>query len=820
VVLCSWMAIVASQLSKPLTENSAMTPNKFQALSPLKAEQIIFGESTNKSKSICAQSHDVRLRWSAELGSGVYASPSITDLRSDGAKEIVAGTFTRYVEAIEAVDGHSAPGWPFGFLRSSFHSSPLIHDVDGDGIQDIVVATNDAEIVFLYENGVPMHDRTLKIPHLPVRKDWYQGLDEDETTRRRLLNSTPQNSDSTDETGLGRRLLHAGHEHAAAAPVRTGEKKQARKETVSDYVKVGPDTAPQMRSATAKLKKSTEPVKQGAWGGSLSAAGVASLDLLRQNEHVESEEEASRDDPLHSPAHLAYVDMLKKEHKYYSDPDYVLVDPHIMATPVITDLDGDGNMDLIASVSYFFDPEEMNNPSTRSELPVDVDSTKYVAGGIVVFDLEQAAMHNVNRQRAAKHGSEFVWRHGDGPLKWSVHLDLTTETSKLRAFIYAAPTVVDLDGDGSLDVIVGTSVGFIYALDKFGETLPGFPLQLGEIQGQVTVEDITGDGKLDLIAADSNGNVVCFSRTGEEQWHTRISGFASQGATIADVDGDDRLDVLVATTTGHVWAMRGIDGEALKGFPVKTGGRIIAPVLPVRLGFFPFKHMQLVVPSFDGNLYIIDGNGACTTRIDLGESSYSMVLADDVTGDGKLDLVATTMAGNVFCFGTNVKAEPHKTWPSQSRGPNGLTSGEWRAIKVDGVSRINRDVIGSTFVIQFEIHDMATKLPALRDNYKEAGFRYQVVISLGGSKHHQLFSKNYTHTGKYTEVVHCPRHRIGATVVVQMTNQHGQVSEDSFVLSFNVHFYKMLKWLLVIPFTVMSVVLLWFGSLAPTALPV
>ena len=41
VVLCSWMAIVASQLSKPLTENSAMTPNKFQALSPLKAEQII-----------------------------------------------------------------------------------------------------------------------------------------------------------------------------------------------------------------------------------------------------------------------------------------------------------------------------------------------------------------------------------------------------------------------------------------------------------------------------------------------------------------------------------------------------------------------------------------------------------------------------------------------------------------------------------------------------------------------------------------------------------------------------------------------------------
>jgi len=92
----------------------------------------------------------------------VYASPAITDLRSDGTKDIVAGTFTRYLESVEGIDGHPTPGWPFNFLESSFHSSPLIHDVDGDGVQDVVVTTNDAEIVFLYENGVPMHERTLK----------------------------------------------------------------------------------------------------------------------------------------------------------------------------------------------------------------------------------------------------------------------------------------------------------------------------------------------------------------------------------------------------------------------------------------------------------------------------------------------------------------------------------------------------------------------------------------------------------------------------------------------------------------------------------
>jgi hypothetical protein len=37
-------------------------------------------------------------------------------------------------------------------------------------------------------------------------------------------------------------------------------------------------------------------------------------------------------------------------------------------------------------------------------------------------------------------------------LKWSTQLDLSTETTTFRAYIYASPTVVDLDEDGKLEV--------------------------------------------------------------------------------------------------------------------------------------------------------------------------------------------------------------------------------------------------------------------------------------------------------------------------------------------------------------------------------
>lgn len=46
-----------------------------------------------------------------ELTSGVYATPLITDLYSDGRKDIVVPAFQHYLEVLEGPDGEAlAPG--------------------------------------------------------------------------------------------------------------------------------------------------------------------------------------------------------------------------------------------------------------------------------------------------------------------------------------------------------------------------------------------------------------------------------------------------------------------------------------------------------------------------------------------------------------------------------------------------------------------------------------------------------------------------------------------------------------------------------------
>ena len=44
------------------------------------------------------------------------------------------------------------------------------------------------------------------------------------------------------------------------------------------------------------------------------------------------------------------------------DKGYVWLDPHILATPAIADIDGDGQEELVIAVSYFFDRDQYSRP--------------------------------------------------------------------------------------------------------------------------------------------------------------------------------------------------------------------------------------------------------------------------------------------------------------------------------------------------------------------------------------------------------------------------------------------------------------------------
>lgn len=77
-------------------------------------------------------------------------APTRTTFWLPGVLWLCAG-FVHYTEVLEGPDGAKALGWP-GFHRSNVHASPLLYDIDMDGIRDVMVVTYDGEVVFFKDN--------------------------------------------------------------------------------------------------------------------------------------------------------------------------------------------------------------------------------------------------------------------------------------------------------------------------------------------------------------------------------------------------------------------------------------------------------------------------------------------------------------------------------------------------------------------------------------------------------------------------------------------------------------------------------------------
>lgn len=118
------------------------------------------------------------LRWSTSVGSPIYATPIIFPNKKTGKKQIFINTYYQYAELLNA-DGSKSWGWPLTFEDSSFHSSPIIYDIDGDGNTDMGIADKNGNLfwVRIGEYGEYLEDYHIQVPKLKVKRDWASTLD-------------------------------------------------------------------------------------------------------------------------------------------------------------------------------------------------------------------------------------------------------------------------------------------------------------------------------------------------------------------------------------------------------------------------------------------------------------------------------------------------------------------------------------------------------------------------------------------------------------------------------------------------------------------
>lgn len=892
ILICTVILIFSSNFFCQVAQSVKRIPvSKFSTREAIQTAQAANDHThpviRNKNRPKCDKLvQELDLIWTAKTGSSLYQTPVLFDLFGEGKMSVISPTFIKYVEVLRGKDGsiattqRSGPKlrrqkkqfrndivWPFQDRHYASHSSALLYDIDNCGEMEIVLSLFTGEIAFLKQDGSLLREKTIKLQPLRVLREWYKGMSEiedaDISMNLREQQKEEEEASKQKQSMPNRKLMGFDDKQKQTTQIPKKTRKPKPKilnprqkvkttfgatkfmQSLSKKTLPPPPKFSFKKKGFKKQQFDTKKTRDIGFSDFLSPEALESLKLIYSPD----------DSIIDKPKDLTFfsgdyekelLEMLDRDNKQ-NPGKYVYVDPHIISTPVIIDIDGDGHDEIIIAVSYYYDQEYYANPKHMKRLesingdPVDI--TKYIAGGIVVYDLKTMQK------------------------KWDVQLDLTTDKTQRRAYIYSSPTVADIDGDGSLEIVIGTNVGFIYAFDKNGKDKPGFPILMGKIQGQILVEDVNSDGKMEICAADFNSNLACFNFKGEPVWETRISGFAGTAPTVGDVNGDGVLELVVGTSTGHVWAVSGKDGSVVPNYPIATKGPIYSPITLTKLERKSLLSMMdpvslrkrisetittkpvqfakkikkkltgsskkpaaiaksvknqgldLVFPSHDGFLYVVNGKSGCLIeKIDIGEKSYSQALVADITGNGKLEILVSTMNGNLYCFATSTPSSNHplRSTTHQIASPgNGFAYRDgYHGIYVLPAFRRMRDIVGNRFKIAFEIVDKR-KILSDDTSYSTLPKKYRVKISIGNDV--VLLDEVFLFAGKYVKLLPVPKERMFGTVVVEMTNERGQVYTDSFAVSFNMEFLKIVKWMIIGPFLLAVAVLYYF---LPTRKPI
>ena len=241
--------------------------------------------------------------------------------------------------------------------------------------------------------------------------------------------------------------------------------------------------------------------------------------------------------------------------------------------------------------------------------------------------------------------------HGVGllTLEWASNV---TATTGLYETVLGGMNYADLDGDGTVDILLCRRKGFQQMTDRLvclsGKTgavqwiypapdqdnLPGDPMCVPAI------DDLDGDGKLEVVAVGRGNWVHCFNVVGGKpvlKWKVTPDAGSDNSPTIMDINKDGKKEVIFATGgVGWIYVLNH-DGSERWKFQMVTGTNSG----PTAWDVDKDGDVEIIVPCQDGKIvYCISSSGVEKWRYTLGnEPGQSTAAIGDIDKDGEYEIL-------------------------------------------------------------------------------------------------------------------------------------------------------------------------------------
>ncbi|PIE32970.1 hypothetical protein CSA56_13645 [candidate division KSB3 bacterium] len=229
--------------------------------------------------------------------------------------------------------------------------------------------------------------------------------------------------------------------------------------------------------------------------------------------------------------------------------------------------------------------------------------------------------------------------------------------------VRSSPALEDLDGDGHLDVIVGSFDNKLYAWNFNGSLLPGWPVTTGSvIYSSPAVGDIDGDQRPEIVVGSFDNKVYAWNEDGTltRGWPKPTGLFVYSSPALADIDNDGIAEVIVGTDNNRVFAWNG-DGTEVAGWPTAT--EHVVPSSPAVGDVDNDGTLEIVVGSWD-KVFMWNSQGERKPGwpVTAEHQVPSSPALADLTNDGRLEIIVGCKNGKVYAWDVNGQTVPG--WPT------------------------------------------------------------------------------------------------------------------------------------------------------------
>jgi hypothetical protein len=389
--------------------------------------------------------------WPQFTSGFIFSSIGMADAQGDGQKEIYLGSHDFGLHAWSH-DGDGIEGFPVN-TQGEVWATPGFGDVDGDGDLEMVFGSLDWQIYAVHHDGSPVYGATPNFFSIPT----FQGS-----------RTAPAfaNLDTDDELEF---VL--GNDHG----------------TLYAFDNDGTGF---LNSSAVLFQVTPAGPNSRIWG----AVAIGNLDF----------------DSTLEIAFTSWNDSL-----YVIEPDGTLepgfpkgATDEFRSGPVFADLDADGTKEVLAGNDngrlYAFN-HDGSNYAPNGILAALGDSIRCVPA-VANIDADPQLEIFVSCMDGRLYGFQHNGAGILNPNGLFANIDPTKDFS-------ASPIVVDVDGDGDMEILVGHRNGNFYGFHHDGTTILGMPIPTAhEIYSTAAAGDLDGDGFIDVAFAsyDASVNVIAF----------------------------------------------------------------------------------------------------------------------------------------------------------------------------------------------------------------------------------------------------------------------------------------------------------------------